>query len=368
MCRIHSLVMPSKKRRDKRKKSSESDLDISSKAGRFQESPKGPQGVSATQSISDVIRQSNSILYETPMKSVDPPPVFSSPETDLSPSISFVADDFFTSLNSECTPSGTPTRIMASTTNPVTPPVSTCMDNDPSTSNATIIQLLGRIDLRIASVETKLSKLDTLEKKVDHFDSELKKLWTHIDDRAKRAEEKVDKVEERVDEIQFASGVAQDKVSQMEKECDKLRDTVTYLQSQSMRNNLIFCNIPESPNEKPDETDTKLRAFLVDQLKIAQETVTAMKFERTHRIGQQIPEKVRKIVCKFNMFTDREMVRKERSKLFKTKFYIHEQFPYEIVEKRRTLVPKMKEAINSGKRAWISYDTLYIDGKRVNQE
>ncbi|KAH3771862.1 hypothetical protein DPMN_173191 [Dreissena polymorpha] len=42
---------------------------------------------------------------------------------------------------------------------------------------------------------------------------------------------------------------------------------------------------------------------------------------------------------------------------------VFEQFPPEIQEKRRRLVPKMKEAKRDGKKAWIAYDTLYIDGR-----
>ena len=68
-------------------------------------------------------------------------------------------------------------------------------------------------------------------------------------------------------------------------------------------------------------------------------------------------------VVKFTHFKDREIVKKERIKLRGTSYYIHEQFPPEIVKKRRRLVPKLKAAQNEGHTAWISYDTLYIDGK-----
>ena len=74
---------------------------------------------------------------------------------------------------------------------------------------------------------------------------------------------------------------------------------------------------------------------------------------------------IRKIVCKFNMFPEREMVRRQRINLEGTAYFLHEQFPQEVIDKRRKLLPKMKDAQKDGKRAWISYDSLYIDGKLV---
>ena len=145
---------------------------------------------------------------------------------------------------------------------------------------------------------------------------------------------------------------------------DLLKDTMSYLQSQSMRNNLIFGGLFESQYEKNEETEAKLRSFMNEKLQIAQDVVDNLKFERVHRIGEHIPNKTRKIVCKFNMFPEREMVRRQRVKLEGTNFFLHEQFPPEVIEKRKKLIPKLKEANQNGKRAWISYDSLYIDGKK----
>ena len=44
---------------------------------------------------------------------------------------------------------------------------------------------------------------------------------------------------------------------------------------------------------------------------------------------------------------------------------MNEQFPKEVVDKRRRLLPKLKEARQQGKSAWLSYDTLYVDGRAV---
>ncbi|KAH3738938.1 hypothetical protein DPMN_045582 [Dreissena polymorpha] len=48
-------------------------------------------------------------------------------------------------------------------------------------------------------------------------------------------------------------------------------------------------------------------------------------------------------------------------------FNVFEQFPSEVQEKRRRLIPKIKVAKREGKRALLAYDTLFIDRHPVQQ-
>ena len=50
------------------------------------------------------------------------------------------------------------------------------------------------------------------------------------------------------------------------------------------------------------------------------------------------------------------------SKLTESIYSVGDQFPKEVQDKRRELLPAKKSAIRSGKRAVFSYDKLYIDG------
>ena len=52
-----------------------------------------------------------------------------------------------------------------------------------------------------------------------------------------------------------------------------MQDFLLYLQSQSMRNNLIFSGIMEDGCENPEATEIKVRHFIVDKLKTAQNVV-----------------------------------------------------------------------------------------------
>ena len=149
----------------------------------------------------------------------------------------------------------------------------------------------------------------------------------------------------------------------------QLSDDASNLNAQSMRNNLVFSGIEEdnsSGSEPPTVTERKLRAHLHQKMKITKETVEALRLERVHRMpSQPVVGKVRYIVARFTFFKDRKMVRQQWPRLKGTNYFVNEQFPPEVQTKRVCLFPKMKAARREGKRAWVSYDTLYVDGRAV---
>ena len=191
-------------------------------------------------------------------------------------------------------------------------------------------------------------------------------MWSFINETLKQSKEKVDSLGERTDNVEFSLGLVSEKMSNLEQENKRVKEDLLYLQSQSMRNNLVFGNIEEKENERIEETEAELRNFMVSKFKMAQDCVNDIKFERVHRLGQR-SERVRNrnIVAKFTLFKDREMVKKQGKHLNRTGYYMFEQYPREISEKRKALVPQMKEAKQAGHRAWISYDKLYVNGKVV---
>ena len=126
--------------------------------------------------------------------------------------------------------------------------------------------------------------------------------------------------------------------------------------------NLVFGNIQEIDSE---DTEKVLRQFLVEKMKIAQDLVNEIRFERVRRMGLKTVRKSRNIVAKFTFFKERELVRKHWKSIQGTEYFVIEQFPKEVVDKRRKLFPKLKDYKKDGKKAWISYDTLHVEGKPV---
>ena len=78
--------------------------------------------------------------------------------------------------------------------------------------------------------------------------------------------------------------------------------------------------------------------------------------------------KPRQKVAKFSTFQDREMIRRSRFNLKGTDHYIFEQYPKIIADRGKSLRPKLKKAIQDGKHAWISYDTLFVNGQPVRDD
>ena len=128
-----------------------------------------------------------------------------------------------------------------------------------------------------------------------------------------------------------------------------------------MRDNLVFYNIQEQEGENAME---KIFGFLGNELKI-ESPHQNIKIDRAHRMGRKQPEKTRPIVVKFNYFQDREAIR-QRAHLLKGKRYgISEQFPQEIAQQRKKLIPLYKKAKQEGKRATLKYDKLIVEGRVI---
>lgn len=318
-----------KNRKSKRKeRNSSDDSDSVNKSKAFK-----PRGPSEEQNVlvSDILSQANSVLYDE------------NADTEINTSV-FLAYLFDNKIPND-------------------------MAEGKEPSNKDLMIYLQGINKRLDAFEVKLGVIEELDKKVTNFEKELKSIWVALDDRTKRVEERVSKVEDKVNGTDIAMGLLADKVSHLDKERESLRDEVAYLKSQSMRNNLVFTNVPEdnaSGSGPVEVTERKLRQHLQDALKIAKETAESIRFERVHRSpGHPVTGKVRSIIAKFTYFKDRDFVRKQWKELRGTAFHMYEQFPPEVIAKRKKLIPKLKEAREQKKNAWIAYDTLYVDGRPV---
>jgi hypothetical protein len=57
------------------------------------------------------------------------------------------------------------------------------------------------------------------------------------------------------------------------------------MKSQSIRNNLIFPNKAEHHNERPKETESKLRNLMGKELKIGSDKIKNIGIDRAQRLG-----------------------------------------------------------------------------------
>lgn len=143
-------------------------------------------------------------------------------------------------------------------------------------------------------------------------------------------------------------------------------DTILDLQCRSMRDNIIFHGLPEMKDETHHKPEELVKTFLVQNLKMTKDEATAIQFSRVHRLGKprtNVQQKSRPIVANVTNSKMKYAVMARGKELKNTDYAISDQFPPEIMHRRRLLRPFLTEARKERKRARLTVDKLYIDGQ-----
>ena len=108
----------------------------------------------------------------------------------------------------------------------------------------------------------------------------------------------------------------------------------------------------------------KVHEFCKNVLKIP-DPVLNIGIDRAHRIGRFQRNKTRPIVVKFCDSKSKMTVKNslKNTNLRNTNFNVKDQFPQEVVDKRRNLIPAMIQARRQGKKAVLVRDKLYMNNK-----
>ncbi|XP_052768003.1 uncharacterized protein LOC128208479 [Mya arenaria] len=236
--------------------------------------------------------------------------------------------------------------------------------NSPGSVNNDLVTMLIK---RLDSMDSKLARLDSIQSSVNAINTRIQSMDTKIND----LESKVRDIERsREFDSQTLSEISKQhkdldsftqKMEKFEEEHrvteNTLKSEILDLKCRSMRDNLLFHKIPE---EKDEICEQKILQFIQEKLKIDNAT-EVIRLQRAHRIGPYQGDKTRPIVAKFSDFPDREKVRRAAKELKGTQYGISEQFPKQVVEQRRKLVPIMLQARKDGKEAFIKVDKLFIN-------
>ncbi|XP_053400069.1 uncharacterized protein LOC123559158 isoform X1 [Mercenaria mercenaria] len=217
---------------------------------------------------------------------------------------------------------------------------------------------LGQLDKIQVSMNNITVKMDTLEQRVTVMETtvaEIEKSRTfdsNSSDTLKQKQKEIGTLVKKLEGYQV----------QQKKREDVFQSTLMKMKVKDLQNNLMFYKVPEDRDETNDKCRDKILEIVQDHMKIedAKETI---KVESAQRIGRYDLRKTRPILGKFESYEDKESVRKSAPNLKGTDFGVSPQYPKEILEKRRSLVPIMKEAKSKGRKAYISWEKLYIDGQ-----
>jgi uncharacterized coiled-coil protein SlyX len=217
---------------------------------------------------------------------------------------------------------------------------------------------LNKILAKLESMETKLTNVDT---KVTFLENNLRDLTQRVgvlETSVQFYSETADKVNGIEAEVKTLSSEMGIKMKSLIKDHNYLNDELLDLKCRSMRNNLMFFNIEE---EKEENTEKVVKTFMTDVLKV--KDVAEIELERVHRVGDKAKPK-RPIVAMFTRYPDKLKVQKKAGNLRDTDYGIADQFPREIVSRRKALIPFLKDARDRGNHAVLAVDKLFINGSR----
>lgn len=160
--------------------------------------------------------------------------------------------------------------------------------------------------------------------------------------------------------------ITEGRLTRAEKQVDDLREQLLVTEARSMRDNLMFYNIPED-NTLGKDMESTLRAFLREEMSISDEDMKSISFDRVHRIGAKRAQWSRPIVAKFTTSKGKDIVLRHTKNLRRDKnFGVNEQLPRELEERKKQLLPKYKEARREQRKPKWSLDKLVV-GNQVTE-
>ncbi|CAH2099838.1 unnamed protein product [Euphydryas editha] len=142
-----------------------------------------------------------------------------------------------------------------------------------------------------------------------------------------------------------------------------LEKKIEYFEKEKRKNNILFFGLDEKEDSSV-ELFEKVQDIFKQDLKI---TIEANDISKIHRIGITKENKIRPVLISFANNWKRNMILKLKKSL-KDLYYITEDFPKEVLEKRRELKSKLIEERAKGNIAYIKYDQLVVKEGNLIQE
>ncbi|CAG2202165.1 unnamed protein product [Mytilus edulis] len=224
-----------------------------------------------------------------------------------------------------------------------------------SNSNIVIYQQLQKLDL----LEDISKKLQIFEKNMTDMKIEINNIKATQEQQAHTLAKEENHhyiIEDRVKSMEQVN-------TYLENENFELKEQFLRLQTHSMKYNLIFSGITEQDNESKEDTESVIKNFIETELEIRD--ANTISFQNVHRLRPRNDGKPRNIIAKFSKYDDHQrVIRVVPAKLrHKSRYSVQQQYPAEINDRRRALVPKLKEFQRARRNAKIVYDQLIVDGQ-----
>ena len=180
-------------------------------------------------------------------------------------------------------------------------------------------------------------------------------------DQASDALKGIKDVKKTVDSLSGSLQRLSDENTRLNDQNKSLQERLVKLECHQRRNNLIF----EGIKEEKGETSEKCEQKVLDALSSIPGLPQDIKISRCHRVGSFQSDRTRQIVCHIHWYKIKTKILKGKKHL-PDGIYVQEDFPVEIVERRKVLRPILKAALQHDDykdNAYLSVDKLIINKK-----
>ena len=143
----------------------------------------------------------------------------------------------------------------------------------------------------------------------------------------------------------------------------EIENGLDYVENQTRRNNLRIDGVTESPGETWADTEAAVRKTFATSLKFSERQANDIRIERAHRTGgdnHNHSSKPKTVVVKFESYKDCDTVMRAARKEKPRGVYINEDLSQRVMARRRELMPRLREAREQGKIAYLTYDKLVV--------
>lgn len=164
-----------------------------------------------------------------------------------------------------------------------------------------------------------------------------------------------EKMNEKLEPLIEENKIMKNKIEILEKKID-------YLEREKKKNNILCFGLEEKENSAWDLLQ-EIQVIFKNDLKV---TLDINDVSKIYRIGPKQENKIRPVLIAFANTWKRTKILKTRKSL--KSVYVNEDFPKEVLDKRRELKPRLLEERAKGHIAYIKYDQLIVKESNPNKE
>ncbi|KAK2190063.1 hypothetical protein NP493_90g01013 [Ridgeia piscesae] len=141
----------------------------------------------------------------------------------------------------------------------------------------------------------------------------------------------------------------------------EMEDGMDYVENQICRNNLRIDGVAEVAAETWADTEAIVRKTFAAGMHLPEDQANTIRVERAHRTGASNSSgRPKTVVVTFESYEDRDTILQTARKQKSCGIFANEDLSHRVNERRKELMPKLREARENGKMAYLVYDRLVV--------